>query len=151
VRWNRYFKKKFGIIIISILIGAASHILWDSFTHLHGQFVEVIPLLSRRIDMGKFEIPVFKILQHLSTILGGVIILFAFWKMPKSEITKTHMNLKYWIIVSLIIVLTILTNFLLSIKNINYPNLLISGISGLLIALTITPFFVSKKNKTLGI
>ncbi len=31
--WNNYFRKNWLIVIISILIGTFSHLLWDSFTH----------------------------------------------------------------------------------------------------------------------
>ncbi len=40
--WNQYFIKNYFAVIISILIGAVSHIFWDSFTHFEGYFVNTI-------------------------------------------------------------------------------------------------------------
>ena len=150
MKWNNYFKKNFVVVIISILIGAASHILWDSFTHPQGQFVEVIPLLNKNIKIVSIEIPIFKILQHLSTILGGFIVLFAIWKMPKSKASHASTTLKYWMMVMLITALIILIKFFLTIKHINYPNLIISGITGFLIAIIIIPFLMSERIRTLS-
>ena len=44
--WNQYFKKNYLVVVISILIGAASHVLWDGFTHHGGYFVEKLPVLA---------------------------------------------------------------------------------------------------------
>jgi len=39
-KWTDYFSKNFWVVAVSILIGASSHLLWDSFTHDDGFFVE---------------------------------------------------------------------------------------------------------------
>src|ERR1700679_1542072 len=36
--WINYFKHHFLQVIICLLIGIASHIFWDGFTHPHGDF-----------------------------------------------------------------------------------------------------------------
>jgi hypothetical protein len=54
-------------IVVSIAVGAASHIVWDAFTHEHGWFVDRSPLLASRIGSGP---AVYKVLQHLSTVVG---------------------------------------------------------------------------------
>jgi hypothetical protein len=43
-------------------VGAATHILWDAFTHRHGWFVEHVSALH----------PIYHWLQHLSTVVGVV-------------------------------------------------------------------------------
>ncbi len=37
------------VVAVSILIGAWTHLLWDSFTHQHGWLVRHIPVLQRQI------------------------------------------------------------------------------------------------------
>jgi hypothetical protein len=37
--WNSTFRKTWPIVILSIIIGSASHIFWDDFTHVSGYFV----------------------------------------------------------------------------------------------------------------
>jgi uncharacterized protein DUF4184 len=62
-------------IIISILIGITTHIIWDSMTHPYGFLVKRIAFLNEPFIIIKFEvIKVYKILQHMSTI-GGILII----------------------------------------------------------------------------
>ncbi len=62
--WNYYFTRNWFVVIISIIIGAASHIFWDSFTHFDGYFVQTIPDLSKSTDIYGIKIQVLKKLQH---------------------------------------------------------------------------------------
>jgi hypothetical protein len=47
--WNSHFKRNWFIVTISILIGATSHILWDSFTHEQSYFVQNISALQKSV------------------------------------------------------------------------------------------------------
>ena len=93
--WNEYFKRNWFVVIISILIGAASHIFWDSFTHDDGYFVKTIPRLSEAVKLFAVEIPILKILQHSSTLVGAFVIAFAIYKLPIYKTEKVNINLKY--------------------------------------------------------
>ena len=63
---------RLGLVCLAILIGAITHLLWDSFTHKHGWMVQQFPLLSRPILRTHWgDAPVYKILQHGSTLLGA--------------------------------------------------------------------------------
>ena len=77
--WNSHFKKNWLVVIISIFIGAVSHIFWDSFTHDHGYFVQTIPNLANTVNIFTLKIPILKILQHSSTLVGGLVIFFAIY------------------------------------------------------------------------
>ena len=52
--WNTFFRNNWLNVIISIIIGALSHIFWDSFTHHDGYFVKTIPGLSESLIFNKF-------------------------------------------------------------------------------------------------
>lgn len=58
--------------ITSALIGIISHILWDNFTHPSGIFVRMISILRAQL----FNIPVYNILQLLTSILGLIYIVY---------------------------------------------------------------------------
>ncbi len=94
-KWNSYFKKNCLTVTLSILIGAASHIFWDSFTHSSGYFVNLIPTLNYQLEIYNKSIPMFKILQHFSTILGGLIILFSIYQMPKYPYCNEKIDTNY--------------------------------------------------------
>jgi hypothetical protein len=66
---------RFLRIVFSILVGIATHILWDSFTHGGTYPYAHWSLLRQRMDVpGLGTMPVVKVLQHGSTILGLVIL-----------------------------------------------------------------------------
>ena len=46
--WNKYFQRNIIVVLISLIVGIASHIFWDSFTHSGGYFFETIPFLKTR-------------------------------------------------------------------------------------------------------
>lgn len=62
---------------LSVLIGAFSHILWDSFTHSYGWAVQRYDFLREPLfTIGGSATPVFRILQHLCGILGIIVIYY---------------------------------------------------------------------------
>ncbi len=143
--WNQYFKQHYFVVIISTLLGAASHLFWDSFTHIHGYSVQAFSIMQDTFDIAGNKIPVFKILQHLSTLLGGFFLAVAFYRLPITNSTKQQINIKYWVsilimtsgIIGLRIALGIDENFL--------GQLIVTSISAILIAMMIAPDLVRQK------
>ncbi len=70
-------------VVLGILIGAWTHVLWDSFTHEQGWIVKHTPLLRRPI----FEhmMPAYKGLQYLSSIFGLCMLAYAYNKWLKDS------------------------------------------------------------------
>ena len=145
--WNAYFKKNWFIVIISILIGAASHIFWDSFTHNNGYFVEAIPALAKSVDLFGRQVQILKISQHSSTIIGGLVIAYAIYKLPSAKSENNEVSFKYWIVFA-ILSLTIIALRLLSGLEMNlYGNMIVTAISAGLISLTLTPLLTREREK----
>ncbi len=61
-------------VALGVAIGAATHVVWDSFTHRFGPAVQRLPLLQREL----FRVQVYTLLQHLSTVFGVVCLLVAY-------------------------------------------------------------------------
>ncbi|HET9709544.1 MAG TPA: DUF4184 family protein [Gemmatimonadales bacterium] len=59
----------------AILLGAATHIVWDGFTHGFDWAVRLVPGLQHTVRLGSLSIPVFNLVQHTSTVIGGLIVL----------------------------------------------------------------------------
>lgn len=59
----------------AIVLGAATHIVWDGFTHGFDWAVRLVPGLQHLVRVGGLAIPVFNLLQHASTVIGGLIVL----------------------------------------------------------------------------
>ncbi len=66
----------FGIVL-SILLGAATHLLWDAFTHDHGFIVVMFDVLATPLfTLGGYTVYIYKVLQHGSTIVGLGLLLY---------------------------------------------------------------------------
>jgi hypothetical protein len=78
---------RFVIIVVSLLIGSATHLIWDSFTHETGWVVMRFPsLLQPLLVIHDEPIRTFKLLQHGSSILGLLILSIAYFAwLKKSE------------------------------------------------------------------
>ncbi|PHM46099.1 hypothetical protein Xmau_00495 [Xenorhabdus mauleonii] len=79
------YKEK-AIFVLSLYIGAITHIAWDAFTHETGFFVKLFPLLQSRIFHFIADgqgIGIYKILQHLSSLLGLLYLVTKYWQYQK--------------------------------------------------------------------
>lgn len=142
--WTQYFKCNWIVVIISLVIGIMSHLFWDSFTHHHGYFVEIIPSLKNKVNLFNLQIPIFKILQHSSSLVGALLIVLAIRKLPISRIENTKINYKYWLILTIIALIIILFRFLTGLEYYEYGAVIISFISATLIGLIFTPILINK-------
>lgn len=130
-----YLGANFIVVIFCLLIGAASHIFWDSFTHPTGYFVKHSHLLSHKIIIEHFHVPVYSILQQLSSIAGALIIIYAINKSTPGKITTVKTSTVYWLKVVAISIIILAIRFATGLKLHNYGDVIISGIAGLLIGL----------------
>jgi hypothetical protein len=143
--WNKYFKQHYVVVIISTLLGAITHLFWDSFTHIHGYSVQTFPLLQDTFKLAGHEIPIYKIIQHLSTLLGGLFIIIAFFHLPKNSSNKRPINIKYWIAFFVITIAFIGLRLTFGIdKNILGQFIAIS-VTAILIALIFAPTLTRQK------
>lgn len=56
---------------LAILVGASTHIAWDSFTHFDGWAVLRFPALQTQVfSLGPISFPLYKLFQHGSSLLG---------------------------------------------------------------------------------
>jgi hypothetical protein len=72
---------RFAVVLLSLLVGIGTHMLWDSLTHERGLVVRNFPDLSRPAleDFGT-ERPLYDILQHTSTLTGLLILAIWYWR-----------------------------------------------------------------------
>ena len=75
-RWGLHTWKDFFVFCYSALFGMLTHVIWDAFTHNTGYFVMKITFLQRELH----SIPVYKYMQHGSTCVGLLLLLYVLWK-----------------------------------------------------------------------
>lgn len=82
----------------AIGLGALTHILWDGFTHGHGLFVSGNATLVREIA----GIPIYKFLQHGSTLAGFAVIGYWFYRRPVQRLSAAPPPaVSYWVAAAL--------------------------------------------------
>jgi hypothetical protein len=88
--------RRWAIVLLSLLLGAWSHLFWDAFTHEQGWFVERISFLREHVvNLSTIDVQVYLVLQEVSTIVGFVILAFAYWTWlhrqptPKSDLSQS--------------------------------------------------------------
>ncbi len=143
--WNLYFQKNWITVIISLLIGIVSHLFWDNFTHEHGYYVKQISALNETVAVFNFKIPYWKIAQHLSSLIGMLVIVQATFNLPKNKIQKFYSHRKYWFTSLLIIAFILIVRFSNGLHFTAYGNIIVSIISSLLISSIITPLLIKLK------
>jgi hypothetical protein len=78
---------RFLVICLSILIGVATHLFWDSFTHNGRWAVERLPWLQQTTHILGRDMANYKVAQNISTLLGLVLLLvwFRYWYRNQPE------------------------------------------------------------------
>lgn len=143
--WNEFFKKKWPIAVISMLIGAASHIFWDDFTHHDGYFVKRLPILASQLYVWGMEVQVFRVLQYTSTLLGAIIIAFAVFNLPEEKNVTQTISVKYWSILILIAFVVVAIRLLSGLSISQYSHVIATVISAFLIGLILTPLLMKTR------
>lgn len=78
--------RRFRTVLLALFVGALTHSVWDSFTHL-GYVVKLLPVLETELlRLGETPIEVYKLLQDLSTVAGATVLTAAYMQWRKSAI-----------------------------------------------------------------
>ncbi|WOV86919.1 DUF4184 family protein [Sporosarcina oncorhynchi] len=96
------------VFLYSALFGMLTHVVWDSFTHVSGYMVKKLSFLSNTVHFLSFDIPIFKILQHGSTLVGiALIIGYMYFRTAKNRCTRnktatSQQKIIYWGLIALL-------------------------------------------------
>ena len=75
--------KTLALASAAVMLGAATHILWDSFTHRGTAVVDALPALRAvAFHVHGWRVRWFVVLQHLSSIFGLLALLIWAWRLP---------------------------------------------------------------------
>jgi hypothetical protein len=98
-----------SIVILSLLVGIWTHLLWDSFTHTDGWFVQHLPVLKTPIaSLADRTLRVCHLLWYSSSF-GGLILLFLAydrWQQRTfgSPVTELRINWRGAILLAILVV-----------------------------------------------
>jgi Domain of unknown function (DUF4184) len=73
----------------AVLVGAVSHLVWDGFTHEDGRGVRMLPFLEDSAPgIAGHVLPLYRWLQHGSSVLGLLVVLWAAWQWTRTAATS---------------------------------------------------------------
>jgi len=111
--WLQYAKENKIVVFYSLLIGIASHLVWDAFTHDTGFFISILPSLKSNITFLNREMPIFHSLQIISSVLGLLAVAYLVWRLPKVQLSHHEISWNFWISFGLVILILSLVRFYL--------------------------------------
>lgn len=135
-RFTVYIKHHWFTFSISALVGAASHLFWDSFTHPDTWAVNSFAIYDKVIPIDGARYPFYYVLQHVSSYVGLtmlLIYLIVFMK-PAADAVLVRPSIWYWIILIGISVVIVFIRFYWWPETYTIVTAVISSISALCIA-----------------
>lgn len=134
--WYPFFKRKWLLVLVSILIGAASHLLWDWFTHYSVIFADDDLMLNFALFGRNVSIYVYTII-HIAYSLCGLIVLFIFVKqLPINNHKKSFPDKFFWSKIFVSSILIFLTRYTFA-SSMTLDDLAVASIAAVLLALTL--------------
>lgn len=140
LNWNTYFKENTVTVLISLVIGAFTHLFWDAFTHHNGYFATKMDILYHVISLAGHDIYLYKILQHVSTLIGMLVIFITFFIQPNQSLKKESIP-NYWIAILFFASSILFIRFQFNLEIHQYGNVIVSAISSFIIAIIIVSLF----------
>lgn len=101
--WPYYIRRRWLVFSVSVIIGAFSHIFWDSFTHYTGYFAQQWPVLTNTVTILGAEVMYCRVIQHTSTLVGGLAILYYTWRLPTAPVAGkvgAQNKLLFWLVIA---------------------------------------------------
>jgi hypothetical protein len=79
VQWGRFLRTRglprtprgWALVLLALAVGAATHVLWDGFTHQHQWPAEIL-YPHVRVPVGRRELPLARLIQHGSSLVGSL-------------------------------------------------------------------------------
>lgn len=127
-----------------MIIGAASHFFWDSFSDYNGWFLNIFPALKGNLNVfdGELEIPF--LIQYINTLIGVAVIALFIITLPATQSNPAKgQPLKFWIIVILLASVFAFLRFIFLRVN-SIDDVIVGLISTFLYALFVVAFFFQK-------
>ncbi|HEY5825972.1 MAG TPA: DUF4184 family protein, partial [Cyclobacteriaceae bacterium] len=149
--FEAYFKKNWMIFIGSAIIGIASHLFWDSFTHPNTFIVRNLSIYNTIVPYEGARYPLYYALQVISSYLGlFIVLIYVLLKNPDNDAIVVQPIISYWLVLILITGIVFFLRFHWLPHTLNIVRGVITVVTGLCIALLIAgriPFSSSIKEK----
>ena len=126
-------------VVLSIVAGTFSHLLWDGFTHENGFFVKYFSEMHTQFTVFGMQMYFYRILQHSSTVVGLFFIALTIARLPVQRYVTRHIDNQYWILAASITFVITALRIILGPRDFLYTQVIVTVIAAFIIALSITP------------
>ncbi len=134
--WRNYFKQHYVAFLVCVLLGVASHVFIDAFTHKGGFMARPASFFGAEIKLFGLLLPVYFMLQLLTSAIGGLYIVWYVFKMPPQKSPeKTSGLTKYWLVYFIFFAVTLLLRFTLTKNYRSHDDVIIAFFGSFLYAL----------------
>lgn len=91
--WHQYHMAHFQEVLLSIILGILSHMVWDAFTHLNIFFPDAI---TSDVMIGEHRLYI--ILQYLCSAVGQAFVFYYLYKLPTDKpIIMKEGKFSFWL------------------------------------------------------
>jgi hypothetical protein len=136
INFMAVLKAKPFIFISSALLGSATHILWDSFTHGKGFAVTYFSFYDGAfVPFLGVDYPLWYALQHISTFIGLTVLTIYIFIFMRQDDPASQPRISYWLILILLTVAVTALRFLIHSSDYNLGNVVVSVISAFCVGL----------------
>ncbi len=84
-------------MFLSFIFGTMTHIFWDSMTNWDGYIVQRVSFFNMQF----VGFPIYKIAQHLSSVVGLLVISVYFLRLTEVKLDRLTIDYNYWLAVLL--------------------------------------------------
>lgn len=135
--WLQHLKKHWLVVAVSFVIGGASHLLWDSFSHYDGLLQHLNPALTGNTVIWGYNIEIPYLIQYLNSLLGLLIILIAILSLPSKQQSNNETKWwYYWLMVLGISALLFLVRWL-TMESLKIDDIIVSFFAAFLFAILV--------------
>jgi hypothetical protein len=103
--WPAFVRRHPLGVLASIWLGAATHLLWDSFTHRNPFLTQYSPWLERVVVLPGYHVYAYSFLALLSSVGGVLVVAWGVWQLPALPATRppsTATLARYWGVAALV-------------------------------------------------
>jgi hypothetical protein len=144
LQWRFYFEKRWMVLIVSLLIGTASHLIWDRVTHMNADYFYAKQHIVFSFSSWQNHSVIYLFVHVVHSGIGALFLLLALLRRPRLRTSPNHRPIfKYWLSVSILAFVILLIHYLLS-ANLTAADTFVSVISAFLIAMVAVSLLISK-------
>ncbi|WP_162418337.1 DUF4184 family protein [Cyclobacterium roseum] len=148
VVFGEIFKKNYGKVLISIFIGAISHIIWDNITHSPDTLIRISRFIGLTHETTDLILNYFRYFDDTSSLLGILSIYLIILFLDKDKIASANYvsKLKFWSILFLSAASILFTRVWLGYTKIEFFELVFAGIASCLWGLLFSCIIFRRNN-----